>query len=445
MVHRRRLWRAQNQDIRVKSKSNSSEFIVSGLTGEYRVNINEPSCSCPDWTKRKPEDGCKHILRIKLNNGSIDPLPSANTNYSRTSDSNRSYPQNWHSLRNQTLERDNWECQKCGAKGGNYGNKSLHVHHIIPKSKGGDDEVDNLISLCKDCHESQHGHHIPTNNKFVNLSKTNDNRYRGNYNQTKSHGCDHVEPHDWYAFDRSPQAYWHFVAISKIYPLNCRKSKRGDQGNMSNQPSRPPSGQYELRHGGTAEMNQTSATDGKNLTQLSGSIAKIKNDSGLIKRCSVDDCSRLLKESQCSEHGDGNGEFDLQINAIVDYQESEQDVIFGRDATEQMTGISLDDAKQMAKDALDTSVVIEEIRANILGERYQVGGIVIDGELHVKEFTQVDITVFTGTVVQAGSPVILDNGSESRQVETDAAVRLGEEITVRGIERDKVIYANEIR
>ena len=59
--------------------------------------------------------------------------------------------------------------------------------------------------------------------------------------------------------------------------------------------------------------------------------------------------------------------------------------------------------------------------------------------------TQVAGTVeFTGTVVQAGSPIILDNGTETRQVETDTELRLGEEVTVRGAEREGTINAEEI-
>jgi replication factor A1 len=52
---------------------------------------------------------------------------------------------------------------------------------------------------------------------------------------------------------------------------------------------------------------------------------------------------------------------------------------------------------------------------------------------------------FTGTVVQAGSPVVLDDGSETRSVDTDADLRLGETVTVRGPLRDGRIYAEELR
>jgi len=39
---------------------------------------------------------------------------------------------------------------------------------------------------------------------------------------------------------------------------------------------------------------------------------------------------------------------------------------------------------------------------------------------------------FTGTVVQTGEPVILDDGEETMQVETDETLTLGQEVTVRG-------------
>ncbi|WP_226011736.1 single-stranded DNA binding protein [Halomicrobium salinisoli] len=39
---------------------------------------------------------------------------------------------------------------------------------------------------------------------------------------------------------------------------------------------------------------------------------------------------------------------------------------------------------------------------------------------------------FTGTVVQTGNPVVLDDGEQTMTVETDAAVQLGQEVTARG-------------
>ena len=55
-----------------------------------------------------------------------------------------------------------------------------------------------------------------------------------------------------------------------------------------------------------------------------------------------------------------------------------------------------------------------------------------------------DSVEFTGTVVQTGDPVVLDDGRQTRTVETDSALRLGEEVTVRGPERDGTIDADEV-
>jgi len=51
---------------------------------------------------------------------------------------------------------------------------------------------------------------------------------------------------------------------------------------------------------------------------------------------------------------------------------------------------------------------------------------------------------FTGTVVQTGDPVILDDGQQTLTVETDEVVRLGEEVTVRGKREDDRLDADEV-
>lgn len=47
--------------------------------------------------------------------------------------------------------RDNHTCQCCKTKKG-----TLHAHHIIYRSKGGADTLDNLITLCEECHKKLH-------------------------------------------------------------------------------------------------------------------------------------------------------------------------------------------------------------------------------------------------------------------------------------------------
>ena len=55
-------------------------------------------------------------------------------------------------LRQMCFERDNWECQRCGAK------ESLHCHHVKPVSQFAilQNDVENCITLCKECHKWVH-------------------------------------------------------------------------------------------------------------------------------------------------------------------------------------------------------------------------------------------------------------------------------------------------
>ncbi|WP_256685096.1 single-stranded DNA binding protein [Halococcus qingdaonensis] len=67
-----------------------------------------------------------------------------------------------------------------------------------------------------------------------------------------------------------------------------------------------------------------------------------------------------------------------------------------------------------------------------------------DGGSADSESDEDEPTEFTGTVVQAGDPVVLDNGSETMRVETDADVGLGEELTARGSVAEGRLDADEL-
>lgn len=47
--------------------------------------------------------------------------------------------------RNLIYKRDDYECQYCGSK------KDLTIDHVVPKSKGGKDTWENLVTCCYKC------------------------------------------------------------------------------------------------------------------------------------------------------------------------------------------------------------------------------------------------------------------------------------------------------
>lgn len=55
----------------------------------------------------------------------------------------------WQALREQALERDNHQCQNCGTQ------DDLQVHHLA-YGKSGDEILEDLVTLCEDCHSELH-------------------------------------------------------------------------------------------------------------------------------------------------------------------------------------------------------------------------------------------------------------------------------------------------
>src|SRR5699024_699232 len=113
---------------------------------------------------------------------------------------------------------------------------------------------------------------------------------------------------------------------------------------------------------------------GDDSTTIEGALVDVQRGSGLIKRCPEDDCTRVLQNGRCSEHGEVEGEFDLRVKAVIDDGNEVHETIFDEEATEELADITLDEAKEMAMDALDTTVVADEIRGTILGNYYRVTG-----------------------------------------------------------------------
>lgn len=125
---------------------------------------------------------------------------------------------------------------------------------------------------------------------------------------------------------------------------------------------------------------------GDDADEFEGALVDVQSGSGLIKRCPEPDCTRVLQNGRCNEHGQVEGEFDLRIKGVLDDGSEVQEVIFDRETTEELTGMTLDEAKTMAMDALDTTVVAEEMRQDVLGRYYRISGPGLGRYLLVDEF-----------------------------------------------------------
>lgn len=61
-------------------------------------------------------------------------------------------------VRREVCKRDKYRCRECGIQVVRRPGLRAHLHHIIPKSAGGEDTKDNLITLCEICHITKYGH-----------------------------------------------------------------------------------------------------------------------------------------------------------------------------------------------------------------------------------------------------------------------------------------------
>jgi hypothetical protein len=57
-------------------------------------------------------------------------------------------------LRDERIELDGGVCANCSSE------ENLQVHHIVPVSNGGKDKLENLQTLCSDCHSKAHADEI---------------------------------------------------------------------------------------------------------------------------------------------------------------------------------------------------------------------------------------------------------------------------------------------
>ncbi|HEX7445632.1 MAG TPA: replication protein A [Methanothrix sp.] len=145
----------------------------------------------------------------------------------------------------------------------------------------------------------------------------------------------------------------------------------------------------------SVKLNRTSQIEpldvdveiGSQAAEFSGALVDVQKGSGLIKRCPV--CKRSLAKGVCSEHGKVDGTYDLRIKAVLDDGRRVQDVLINRETTERLVGLTLDEAKQMAMEALDHEVVRGLIESKLMGRYFSITGPRVDRYLLVETINEV--------------------------------------------------------
>ena len=106
------------------------------------------------------------ITKLVLETGTFDPHLMKNPMLANEKIKHWGYQKGvnygFENTKAMVLNRDEYKCHICKTKKKNV---KLEVHHIVFRSNGGSDEVDNLITLCHDCHKKLHDDKVKLNLK----------------------------------------------------------------------------------------------------------------------------------------------------------------------------------------------------------------------------------------------------------------------------------------
>jgi predicted nucleic acid-binding Zn finger protein len=58
--------RALTEQMRVRACGRFAYEVHSASGNTYFVHLGAAACTCPDWRRRHPKDGCKHLRRVRL-------------------------------------------------------------------------------------------------------------------------------------------------------------------------------------------------------------------------------------------------------------------------------------------------------------------------------------------------------------------------------------------
>jgi hypothetical protein len=99
------------------------------------------------FSKRKDSPNQKDFCSVKCHNifQTENPVTGKDSPAWRGGKIPRQLKSGWRQLRLKVIERDK-QCVYCGRE------SSLCVHHILPVRRGGDDEMENLETVCRVCH-----------------------------------------------------------------------------------------------------------------------------------------------------------------------------------------------------------------------------------------------------------------------------------------------------
>ena len=111
-------------------------------------------------------------------------------------------------------------------------------------------------------------------------------------------------------------------------------------------------------------IQEIAGTGGAVGASVRGIVVDVRPGSGLVFRCPQ--CKRVTNKNECKLHGRVDGTPDLRTKTVLDDGTSTLTVILNRELTEKILGKGMDECIALAKEAMDSNRIYDEIAARLI-------------------------------------------------------------------------------
>ena len=119
--------------------------------------------------------------------------------------------------------------------------------------------------------------------------------------------------------------------------------------------------------------SDTEITTSDETQTIRGILLGLNGPNGLVVR---DEDGRVITDADA-----GDGEHDLRIKAVFDTGKMAYTLIANRELTEELTGMTLDEAVDIAREELDRGAVARQFEGDIVGRYYEVDGNLVGDDM----------------------------------------------------------------
>ncbi|MAR94124.1 MAG: hypothetical protein DWB99_07730 [Candidatus Poseidoniales archaeon] len=121
------------------------------------------------------------------------------------------------------------------------------------------------------------------------------------------------------------------------------------------------------------EVPLTELVNGSSRVGIStqGIVASVREDCGIIMRCTQ--CRRVLRDGNCSQHGDDVGTQDVRLRLVIDDGTSTSSLLINKDATLNLLNMTEDEIKAEI-DSNGQMEFVQRLRGKLLGQLVTASG-----------------------------------------------------------------------